>query len=293
MQYRLPLPSGRLWPKWIPSSVTVSPFRKLRTLSQTTSSSRNEGQPWSVDSRINSCFSGSDAICSLINTYVRFRPVGHFWLINCNLNQSPFLPRASLWRNKERLAPDRIVEGDRTVVLLVHELRRGEVARVLGKVSIKAANLIRRWPIDTPAQVLHQGLGTGSMFFLAHNTLIAVNRIFWRDRTDATRASTGPATWHSFTMVNFSSFYVNLPVIPIEAKTRCKNRIVQWSSILRKPKVTNTDCWLAENLTIELFWKNYRYRKDTCYALTSSQIMWFMILLTFGVSGMIRQVVWV
>ena len=65
-------------------------------------------------------------------------------MINCNLNQSSFLPRAPLWRNKERLAPDRIVEGDRLVVLLVHELRRGEVAGVLGKVSIKAANLIRR-----------------------------------------------------------------------------------------------------------------------------------------------------
>lgn len=146
MQYRLPLPSGRLWPKWIPSSVTVSPLRKHRTLSHTTSSSRNEGQPWSVDSRMNSYFCDF-LICPA------FKLIRFLWI-----KKSRFLPGTSLWRNEEWFATNGIVKcnGPAIVaVLLIHKVCRGEVARVLGKVSIEAANLVRRCPINAPAQVLH------------------------------------------------------------------------------------------------------------------------------------------
>lgn len=45
IQYLEPFPSGKLWPKCVPSTLTVSPFFNTRTLSQTTSSSLNDGQP--------------------------------------------------------------------------------------------------------------------------------------------------------------------------------------------------------------------------------------------------------
>lgn len=53
MQYLFPLLSGRLWPRCVPSNDTVSPFGRQRTFSQTTSSSRKLGQPWSIDSSLN------------------------------------------------------------------------------------------------------------------------------------------------------------------------------------------------------------------------------------------------
>jgi hypothetical protein len=55
MQYRLPLASGRLCPKCVPSAETASPVAlSTRMFSQTTSWSRNEGQPWVLLSEMNS-----------------------------------------------------------------------------------------------------------------------------------------------------------------------------------------------------------------------------------------------
>ena len=45
MQYLFPDLSGKLWPRWVPVKLTVSPFFKALTLSQTTSESLNEGHP--------------------------------------------------------------------------------------------------------------------------------------------------------------------------------------------------------------------------------------------------------
>jgi hypothetical protein len=51
IQYLFPLVSGRLWPRCVPAVLTVSPLLfKTLTLSQITSESRNEGQPWTLDS---------------------------------------------------------------------------------------------------------------------------------------------------------------------------------------------------------------------------------------------------
>ena len=51
IQYLFPLASGRLWPRCVPAVLTVSPLLfKTLTLSQITSESRNEGQPWTLDS---------------------------------------------------------------------------------------------------------------------------------------------------------------------------------------------------------------------------------------------------
>ena len=46
MQYLFPVLSGRLCPRWVPEIDTHSPSRRQRTLSHTTSASRNDGQPW-------------------------------------------------------------------------------------------------------------------------------------------------------------------------------------------------------------------------------------------------------
>ena len=53
IQYLLPERSGKLCPKCVPVRDTVSPFLRHRTLSQTTSSSRKEGHPWTFDSFTN------------------------------------------------------------------------------------------------------------------------------------------------------------------------------------------------------------------------------------------------
>merc|ERR1719157_44337 len=50
MQYRLPVPSGRLCPKWVPSALMHSPLGNTRTCSQFTSESRKEDHPWTFDS---------------------------------------------------------------------------------------------------------------------------------------------------------------------------------------------------------------------------------------------------
>ena len=46
IQYRLPFPSGRLWPRCVPSILTVSPFGSTLTLSQFVSWSLKLGHPW-------------------------------------------------------------------------------------------------------------------------------------------------------------------------------------------------------------------------------------------------------
>merc|ERR1711908_250986 len=45
MQYLLPERSGRLWPRCVPVVLTVSPSRRTRVFSHTTSWSRKDGHP--------------------------------------------------------------------------------------------------------------------------------------------------------------------------------------------------------------------------------------------------------
>jgi hypothetical protein len=65
MQYLFPFPSPKLCPRCVPAVDTVSPLVNTRTLSHTTSSSRNDGQPCFRDSSSNasnvrSCEVGGD-----------------------------------------------------------------------------------------------------------------------------------------------------------------------------------------------------------------------------------------
>jgi hypothetical protein len=50
MQYRLPVESGKLCPRWVPSTLMHSPLGSTRTYSQFTSLSRKLGQPCLFDS---------------------------------------------------------------------------------------------------------------------------------------------------------------------------------------------------------------------------------------------------
>ena len=54
IQYLLPLRSGKLCPKCVPTNDTASPLARHLTFSQTTSSSLKDGQPWAIDSSKNS-----------------------------------------------------------------------------------------------------------------------------------------------------------------------------------------------------------------------------------------------
>ena len=114
MQYRLPLRSGKLCPKWVPSTDTASPLGKHRIFSQTTSSSRNDGQPWDFDSSLKSvCYNNKQ----WYNSKHNITPYNGYLNTNVYINLLELFKSAAARSYEEWLASDRVIVSSFTIFI--------------------------------------------------------------------------------------------------------------------------------------------------------------------------------
>ena len=170
--HRLPLPSGRLWPRCVPSTLTASPSPSTRTFSQTTSSCRKEGQPCELDSlRKASIVRPRGATKSGLPASGERSSVVVVWVVGSGDGDG-----GGAGGGGARTADGVVVGGLGVAAHLLQIVGRLPVAGVLGKVAVERADAVGSLSVGAPPQPLLDGPAGRAVLLGGHQVLGAQPR---------------------------------------------------------------------------------------------------------------------